>query len=799
MKMVLKKLENKQELFLWGVLLLGLLLRLQQWGRFIVADEDTIFSWISQLSKEPFPIHFYPPLFQYINYGLSLVYGPILTFLGIIPGSGELWTSDVGQAIVMGAGRLVSTVFGLLQIYWIILIGKRFFTLRIGLIAALIAAVNPLLILDGHILKVDLLLAFLFTVQLYLILLYQEKKDGRTLFWLGLVTGLAIAAKFQAAVEIPALIFVLVLINWNHGLWAILKNLLRLAAWIVVGFFFGAPNWLIHLFGNVKAAFVYVNEVFFSFELYDKGSLSYPLYLKDFVASFGPVVMLGVLGSLCFLIFRFRRTDLLVWVTIASYIGILGYSGFYAHRMGLPLYSALSLLAAKFFIEFVIDEFGRRKYHRAWKQIVWSLFFVAVLAYAGTQGVYSIKRFNLWRTATTLDRAIEFRDRHFALGTPFIRENFSPVRPGDKGIWDLIGVETEVFRGENAMPFASSGLLTDYLLNGQGDADKRHELRHRLEEYLPFHRVQKRRFSEWDGDITFWYHTALAKIEPIPAIKLVNLPRSYALHRLQDTMAYPAGAYEKAPGLLKTSVVTNCFADWRMVYSHKDIKAFKGMIFADDIPQQVTIEVNDQRIVLNNCIGGVPFELPGLSAQALHHDWVYRISIRSEQSEVWTVFDPLYQDDALNRIDSLVVFADLSDIRGDLNFSDYSQNEVMIYKRTGIDPRLYTYLQRTYIDHSIEEPRVFLKKGCYRLLARFQGGSEGGEQAFAGIVRIISDDQEKCLEWSLKSNHDVFPLEINSEYAMTVWKIKSAQVKDGSLWLEPDVAKHINRSFGSGK
>ena len=59
MSLNLKEPERIKRLMLWAVLLLGLSLRLQQWGRFIVADEDTIFGWIRQLPGDPFPIHFY--------------------------------------------------------------------------------------------------------------------------------------------------------------------------------------------------------------------------------------------------------------------------------------------------------------------------------------------------------------------------------------------------------------------------------------------------------------------------------------------------------------------------------------------------------------------------------------------------------------------------------------------------------------------------------------------------------------------------------------------------------------------
>lgn len=795
MSLNLKEPERIKRLVLWAVLLLGLSLRLQQWGRFIVADEDTIFGWIRQLPGDPFPIHFYPPFFQYINYWLSLIYGPILSFLGVISFSGELWVSETGRTIVMAVGRLLSTLFGMLQVFWIYRIGKRFFTTTVGLLAALLAAVNPLLILDSHILKVDLLLAFLFTVQLYLILSYWEEKTTKKLCLLGLVTGLAIAAKFQAAVEIPALIFLVVASHWRRGIGSTIKTLLVSAAWLVLGFFAGAPNWAVRLVGNVKAAFAYVNELYFSFELYDKGSASYLLYLKDFIASFGPFVMLAVLGALLFLLLRFSWKDLLIWTTLASFVGILGYSGFYAHRMGLPLYAALSLLAAKFVVMDLLPRPGKSRNATRLHRTGWVLLAVGALAYTGWQSAYSVKRFNLWRTASTLDRAIEFRDRHFEPETVFVRENFSPVRPGDKGIWDLIGVESDIFHGPQAMPFVSSGLLADYLLSGNGDEDKRFELHYRLKEYLPFHKICKPRFSEWDGDVTFWYHTALAGMKLDSADKRILLPRAFALHRLRDTVAYPTGRYEKSPGLLKTGVDP----DWRMIYSQREISGFRGMIFSPDKPTRVLVDVNGKQVVLPDCLGAVPFTLMGASHQKLHHDWVYRITADGSQTEVWLLFEPIFQDEDLNRRDTPVMFQEMPDINGDLSSAAYHDQEISFYKRTGLDVRLYTYLQRVYLQSAAQEQVVFLQRGTYRLRASARDDAPATSPLLELSSKVIGPDGISQRNWVLNSYQETVTLDIAADYAMTVWTVDAGVVKPRSVWIEPDLASYLNRSLRMAK
>lgn len=788
------KKKNRTELILLGILLLGLTLRLQQWGRFLVADEDTIFGWLRHMAGAPFPIHHYPPFFQYINYALSLVYGPLLSFIGVISHSAELWASETGRLIVMSVGRLLSVFFGMMQIYWVYRIGKRFFTARVGLLASLLIAFNPLLIFDNHILKVDSLLAFLFTLQLYLILLYWEQKGHRTLWGLGMVTGLAIAAKFQAAVEIPVLVLLVILAGWRLGVWNCLRSLLILAGWVLVGFFIGAPNWLIHLAGNIRAAFAYVNELYFSFELYDKSVVAFPLYFRDFIASFGPVVMLGVLGAFLSLLFRFRWKDFWIWLSVASFLGILGFSSFYAHRMGLPLYSALSILGAKFFCEDVMQRLENWISDRRWARLPLLLLLAGALGYAAVNGTESIQRFNLRRTASSLGRAIEFREHHFAPGTVFIRENFSPVRPGDKGIWDLIGVESDLFRGTKAMPFLSTGLLADYLLEGHGDRQRQFELRHRLEEYVPFHRIRKRPFSDWEGDVTFWYHTPLAKLKSEIAGKNPALPRAFVLQTARDAVAYPLGRYEKLPGLLKTGPQSDWHPEWRMIYSLEEIRAFRGLIFSSDAPKKIVVEVNGCQKTIPGAIGVVPFEISSFQAQPLHHDWVYRMTVNAGQNEVWTLFEPVYRNDELNRCDRLVSFSEIPDVRGEVSNEEYSEQEVSFYKRSGIDLRLYSLLQRVYLEVSGETQRVFLKRGRYRLrLSVSDAARDCPGPVLRGSVVFRSLGAVKEESWLLSSPDQTLDFELEDEYALSEWRLDPASAGSLKAWIEPDPAAFLNQ------
>ena len=155
------------------LLLAALLLRLQSWYPFLVADEETILTMVWGLHLDPLPpgmpppLPGYPPLFIYLNYLLSLLYREAGLFLGLFPSRTAFFFSPLAKTFTLKAGEVLVALLGTLQVAVVWKSGKEFFSREVAWFAAILMALHPHLVLNGHIFKSDVLLALLFSLLLY--------------------------------------------------------------------------------------------------------------------------------------------------------------------------------------------------------------------------------------------------------------------------------------------------------------------------------------------------------------------------------------------------------------------------------------------------------------------------------------------------------------------------------------------------------------------------------------------------------------------------------------------------------
>lgn len=104
-------------------------------------------------------------------------------------------------------GRLLSALFDLGTILVLYQLGKRFFNLKIGLLAGFFYAISVLPIQLSHFYAVDTPLTFFILLSLYFLLIFIEKRSYLTLLLLAISFGLAVASKISAILLIfPILI-----------------------------------------------------------------------------------------------------------------------------------------------------------------------------------------------------------------------------------------------------------------------------------------------------------------------------------------------------------------------------------------------------------------------------------------------------------------------------------------------------------------------------------------------------------------------------------------------------------------
>jgi 4-amino-4-deoxy-L-arabinose transferase-like glycosyltransferase len=316
------------------LLIVALAMRLQQWNRIALPDEAALLNMTLHLHDNPFPNGSYPgypgfpPLFLYFNFLFALVFQKILLFFGVINFPSQFIYSGLGYDFLLKAGRIVSALAGtaLVALAW--RMGREFFGRAAAWCAALLMAVNAFLVFDAHIFKPDTLMALLLCASLYYTLKHDREARWRWLFLSSLLFGLAVAAKYNAAVEIVFLLpaFLVTCRRNRQPLW---KPMIIAPAAMALGFFAGAPNWLVHPFLNIAEAYRFVTFHYSGFHFYGKKNLAYSAFAKTILESFGPILCIFLLIGLLALIFSRRRPEILIAAYIIVYVAILGNTAYF--------------------------------------------------------------------------------------------------------------------------------------------------------------------------------------------------------------------------------------------------------------------------------------------------------------------------------------------------------------------------------------------------------------------------------------------------------------------------------------
>jgi hypothetical protein len=593
------------------LLAVALLIRLQSWHPFLVVDEDTILTMVWGLHLNPLPpgmpppLPGYPPFFIYLNFLLSLLYREVLLFLGVFSSSGEFLASSSARLLTLKAGQILVAILGTLHVAVVWKIGREFFDQRVAWLAALLIAFHPHLVLNGHIFKSDVPMALLFSLLLLFSLRFLRTLRTEEFLAASFLAGLTAACKYNGAIEALLLPFLIWMSRKElaRGRW---RKLLFLSPFFgLLGFLAGAPNWAVHPAESFRAAYRYAVFHFQEFTFYDQVSSTYGRYVVDLWQTLGPLFLLLFVLGLIFTFLRRKKEEMTIVLSLLLYFLIQGRSVFYGSRIILPILGAVALIAAKGAFR---DLYSFLKSH-SWQRLFSIVIFAAALFFSLGNIRDSLSLFNLWKTSSTLEEAMAFRKDHIPPAFPFGREAFTPRKAGDRGYWDIFGIpDPRLFQGAKALPFLTTGILADHLLNNSPNKNLKENLRFRLQEYRVFHRISKPRFSPWDGDILFWYR-------PHPRLRAIHHGReSISLPRLfrpqgGTTLFYPLQPYEKDPGFFALEGVF--FGKW--ILSSRLLGDISVTLFCPEGEIEAKLKVNGRETILRASSGTAEsiFSAPG--------------------------------------------------------------------------------------------------------------------------------------------------------------------------------------------
>lgn len=166
-------------------------------------EAGVVFVTVRMLDQKTlYPERFiYPSLTYYL---LALFYLPYYLYLKLSGRLIGLDYNDILEQPIYGydfflISRIVSALAGILIVWFIYLLAKKIYGPKIGLLAGFLAALHPPLFAHAHSAKSDIFMNLLVLISLYFFVKAIINKEIPQIYWASFIGGLAISAKYNAA------------------------------------------------------------------------------------------------------------------------------------------------------------------------------------------------------------------------------------------------------------------------------------------------------------------------------------------------------------------------------------------------------------------------------------------------------------------------------------------------------------------------------------------------------------------------------------------------------------------------
>lgn len=211
-----KDLVNKT--FLFSIIAIGIALRLWHinWGLPDIYEEamPLSISWKFWNWNHPgldLNPHFYtyPSFTFYLQFIIQSIHYLIGHVVGLYPDLEAFRRAyEVDPTIFATLARLTTLFFDIATVIVVYILGMRYADRRVAVLASLLVAINPLHIMQSHLINVDTPLTFFSTLSV--LLFYKIYTEPTTKWYIlaGVCIGLATATKYNGALLIVVLIFI---------------------------------------------------------------------------------------------------------------------------------------------------------------------------------------------------------------------------------------------------------------------------------------------------------------------------------------------------------------------------------------------------------------------------------------------------------------------------------------------------------------------------------------------------------------------------------------------------------------
>ena len=301
-------------------------------------DEDVLTVLKMFRSKSIFTGDTYHPSFY--RYVLSFFFSFYFLFLKITGFDFSLlknissWAEFVQQFPILASqiyivARCVSAFWGCMTIIVVFFLGMALRNTTVGILAACILSITQGFVAVNHFAKTTALVNFLGILFVYLCVLAIQNHKFKWLNWAALVSGLALATKFNAGLLIVPLALTFMILLWHFKKdWkqvCVLQEI-GVCAICLLGICLGWPDFFMYIdlqyTLNFYGDFFYKTEHIISFWI---GLLNYGIQLLIiFGVPFGGIVLYSIFYNIKDLFFYFSWPWLIVYVVITLNLIFVG-------------------------------------------------------------------------------------------------------------------------------------------------------------------------------------------------------------------------------------------------------------------------------------------------------------------------------------------------------------------------------------------------------------------------------------------------------------------------------------------
>jgi 4-amino-4-deoxy-L-arabinose transferase-like glycosyltransferase len=293
----------------------------------------------------------YPALTFYLNFFVQVVHYVIGYIIGSYPNLQAFQqTYETNPTTLVILARLLSVLFDVGTICVVCYLGKKYAGKGIGLTAAVLVAINPLLIKQAHLVNVDSPLTFFTMLSLFFIYHIHQQPRSKWYVLAGISIGLAAASKYNGALLLLVLVFAHLLKSgsFNNAIRLLRSGQLAKAIALAVGTFLLINPYILLSLEEFAKDFSFEESHMTAGHLGVDPTISTVAYylLKILPTYFGWMLLVIIAISIVYFIVRREKPLLILIVFLLIYLYVICTWKMRAERYLLPTIPVLILIGS---------------------------------------------------------------------------------------------------------------------------------------------------------------------------------------------------------------------------------------------------------------------------------------------------------------------------------------------------------------------------------------------------------------------------------------------------------------------